>query len=51
MIVIDEYLAVDVLGGNWPDGLLSDDQLGLLATHPAGLLQRVHLLRPVRPST
>ncbi len=26
MIVIDEYLAVDVLRGNWPDGLPDDDQ-------------------------
>ena len=42
MIVIDEYLAVDVLRGNWPDGLPDDDQLGLPATHHYRLLQRVH---------
>jgi hypothetical protein len=28
VIVIDEYLALDVLGGRWPDGLADDDQLG-----------------------
>lgn len=42
MIVIDEYLAVDVLRGNWPEGLPDDDQLGLPATHHYRLLQRVH---------
>lgn len=41
MIVIDEYLAVDVLRGDWPEGL-PDDQLGLPVTHHYRLLQRVH---------
>jgi hypothetical protein len=41
VIVIDEYLAVDVLRGQWPDGL-PDDELGLPATHHYRLLQRVH---------
>jgi plasmid stability protein len=42
VIVIDEYLALDVLGGRWPDGLADDGQLGLPATHHYRLLQRVH---------
>ncbi len=41
MIVIDEYLAVRVLGGDWPDAL-PDDELGLPASRHWRLLQRVH---------
>lgn len=40
MLVIDEYLAVRVLGGNWPD-VLPDDDLGLPAFRHRRLLQRV----------
>jgi hypothetical protein len=32
VIVVDEYLAVDILRGHWPEGL-PDDELGLPATH------------------
>jgi hypothetical protein len=42
VIVIDEYLAVDVLRGEWPTGLPEDDLLGLPVTHHYRLLQRVH---------
>ncbi|HEX3424887.1 MAG TPA: hypothetical protein VHT30_02065 [Acidimicrobiales bacterium] len=42
MIVVDEYLAVDVLRGQWPDALPDDDLLGLPATHHYRLLQRIH---------
>lgn len=41
MILIDEYLAVDVLSGNWPDGPPLRRQLGLPSTHHYRLLQRV----------
>ncbi len=41
MIVIDEYLAVRVLGGDWPDGL-PDEDLGLPTGCHWRLLQRVH---------
>lgn len=41
MIVIDEYLAVRVLGGDWPDDL-PDDELALPASRQWRLLQRVH---------
>jgi len=41
VLVIDEYLAVRVLGGNWPDGL-PDDDLALPASRHWRLLQRVH---------
>ena len=41
MLVIDEYLAVRVLGGSWPAGL-PDDDLGLPASRHWRLLQRVH---------
>ncbi len=41
MLVIDEYLAVRVLGANWPAGL-PDDDLGLPASRHWRLLQRVH---------
>lgn len=41
MIVIDEYLAVRVLGGDWP-ATLPDDELVLTASRHWRLLQRVH---------
>ena len=41
MLVIDEYLAVRILGGDWPAGL-PDDDMGLPATRHWRLLQRVH---------
>jgi hypothetical protein len=41
VIVIDEYLAVRVLGGGWPDEL-PDDELVLPASRHWRLLQRVH---------
>lgn len=41
MIVCDEYIAVRVLGGDWP-GALPDDQVGLPAARHWRLLQRVH---------
>jgi hypothetical protein len=41
LLVIDEYLAVRVIGGDWPDGL-PDDELALPATRHWRLLQRVH---------
>ncbi len=42
MIVIDEYLAVDVVRGDWPVRLPDDDLLALPATAHYRLLQRVH---------
>jgi hypothetical protein len=48
VIVIDEYLAVRVLGGNWPDGLPDDEDLGLPAGCHWRLLQRVHNPGPGR---
>jgi hypothetical protein len=41
VIVVDEYLAVRVLGGDWPDAL-PDDEIALPATRHWRLLQRVH---------
>ena len=41
MVVIDEYLAVHVLGGSWPERL-PDDELVLPASRHWRLLQRVH---------
>ena len=41
MIVIDEYLAVRVVGGDWPDQL-PDDDLALPASRHWRLLQRLH---------
>jgi hypothetical protein len=41
VLVIDEYLAVSVLGGIWPDGL-PDEDLGLPASRHWRLLQRIH---------
>ena len=42
MLVIDEYLAVDVLVGDWPDELPDDDIIGLPASRHFRLLQRIH---------
>lgn len=42
MIVIDEYVAVDVVRGEWPDDLPDDDILAMLATCHYRLLQRIH---------
>ena len=39
--MIDEYLAVRVLGGTWPDGL-PDEDLALPASRHWRLLMRVH---------
>ena len=39
--LIDEYLAVGILGGAWPDDL-PDDKLALPASRHWRLLQRVH---------
>ena len=41
-MVIDEYLAVDVVLGDWPAGLPDDDTLVLPASRHFRLLQRVH---------
>jgi hypothetical protein len=41
MLVIDEYLAVRVVGGDWP-AELPDDELGLPMTRHWRLLQRVY---------
>jgi hypothetical protein len=41
VIVIDEYLAVRVLRGQWPDGL-PDDDLALIASRHWRLLQALH---------
>jgi hypothetical protein len=42
VIVIDEYLAVDVIRGDWPEGLPDDDVLVVPATCHYRLLQRIH---------
>jgi hypothetical protein len=41
VIVIDEYLAVRVLAGSWPEAL-PEDELGLPTSRHWRLLQRVH---------
>jgi hypothetical protein len=41
VLVIDEYLAVRVLGGNWP-AAMPDDDLVLPASRHWRLLQRIH---------
>lgn len=41
MLVIDEYVAVRVLGGSWP-AELPDDDLALPASRHWRLLQRIH---------
>lgn len=42
MLVIDEYVAVDVLVGDWPDELPDDESLALPASRHFRLLQRAH---------
>jgi len=42
VLVIDEYLAVDVTLGDWLAGLPDDDTLGLPASRHFRLLQRIH---------
>lgn len=42
MLVIDEYLTVDVALGDWPAGLPDDDMLLLPASRHVRLLQRIH---------
>ena len=42
MILIDEYLAMRVLGGFWPEGLPDDDDQALTASRHWRLLQRIH---------
>jgi hypothetical protein len=41
-LVIDEYVAVDVVLGDWPAGLPDDDTLALPASRHFRLLQRIH---------
>lgn len=40
--MVDEYLAVRVVGRDWPDGLPDDDDIGLTAARYWRLLQRLH---------
>jgi hypothetical protein len=42
MILIDEYLAMRVLGGTWPEGLPDNDDQALTASRHWRLLQRIH---------
>ncbi len=42
MLVIDEYLAVDLVLGDWPAGLPDDDIVALPASRHFRLLQRIH---------
>jgi hypothetical protein len=42
VIVLDEYLAVRVIAGDWPSGLPDDDDLALPAARHWRLLQRIH---------
>jgi hypothetical protein len=42
VIVIDEYLAVRGVGGDWPAGLPDDEDLVLTAGRHWRLLQRIH---------
>ena len=42
MIVVDEYLAVRVAGGDWPDGLPDTEDLVLPTSRHWRLLQRIH---------
>jgi hypothetical protein len=42
LIVIDEYLAVDVVRGAWPDELPDDDSVVIPSTSYYRLLQRIH---------
>lgn len=42
MIVVDEYLAVRVVAGRWPDGLPDDDDVATTTSRWWRLLQRIH---------
>jgi hypothetical protein len=42
VIVVDEYLAVRVVGGNWPSGLPDTEDLLIPTSRYWRLLQRVH---------
>lgn len=42
MIVVDEYLAVRVMGGSWPSGLPDTEDVLLPTSRHWRLLQRVH---------
>jgi hypothetical protein len=42
LIVVDEYLAVRVVAGRWPEGLPDDDDLLLPASRHWRLLLRIH---------
>lgn len=42
MLVVDEYLAVRIVAGDWPDGLPHDAPIALPAYRHYRLLQRVH---------
>lgn len=42
MLIVDEYLAVRVLVGAWPDELPQDEPLALPAYRHYRLLQRIH---------
>jgi hypothetical protein len=45
MTEIDEYLAVRVLGGDWPDALPDDELVVLPSNRHWRLLQALHSLR------
>jgi hypothetical protein len=42
VIVIDEYLAISVVGGDWPEGLPDSEDLLLPPSRHWRLLQRLH---------
>jgi len=42
VIVIDEYLAMRVVGGDWPAGLPDSEELALPASRHWRILQRIH---------
>lgn len=42
MLIIDEYLAVDVVRGEWPADLPDEETLGLPSSRHFRLLQRLH---------
>jgi hypothetical protein len=42
VIVVDEYLAVRVMGGSWPSGLPDAEDVLLPTSRHWRLLQRVH---------
>ena len=42
MIVVDEYLALRIVAGDWPEGLPDDDDIATTASRWWRLLQRIH---------